>query len=249
MEMLMEMINDPDKQLAELKAELVAIGKELRSLMSKMGLRENVKLGKDGHEIDDLLEAVGRYEAARRALGIVNKLTPGPTKAKHVSRIMGNMNKLRALVNKLSAEFMDEWDRQTGNGSINENALIARKAADLIVRNKKFIPFCAKAVLRHMGFRANKKRTEELSKVEDGNLYKGCDVFTMKDADACYVNPKGWIMRSGERKFCHPLLHSIVRDYLNTNSALDFIPVEGGKILVDPRPSVMKSMGIKCETV
>lgn len=37
-----------------------------------------------------------RIAAARRALSIVNKFPPGEYRAKHVSRIFRNLNKLRA---------------------------------------------------------------------------------------------------------------------------------------------------------
>lgn len=37
-----------------------------------------------------------RYAAARRALGLVNQLSPGPCRAYHASRVMSNLNKLRS---------------------------------------------------------------------------------------------------------------------------------------------------------
>lgn len=46
-------------------------------------------------------EAIKRLEAARRGLGITNKLPPGEEKRMHRSRIMGNLNRLRALVDRL----------------------------------------------------------------------------------------------------------------------------------------------------
>lgn len=39
-----------------------------------------------------------RVASCRRALGIVNRLPPGPYKAKHASRIMATLNRTRALV-------------------------------------------------------------------------------------------------------------------------------------------------------
>lgn len=45
-----------------------------------------------------------RYKAARRALGLVNQLSPGPSKAYHASRVMSNLNRLRS-----------EYERRTHN--------------------------------------------------------------------------------------------------------------------------------------
>ncbi len=36
-----------------------------------------------------------RYWAARRALSIVNRMRPGPFRARHTTRIFSNMNRLR----------------------------------------------------------------------------------------------------------------------------------------------------------
>lgn len=36
-----------------------------------------------------------QFDAAKRGLSIVSRLTPGPDRAKHASRVMSNMNKIR----------------------------------------------------------------------------------------------------------------------------------------------------------
>lgn len=46
-------------------------------------------------------EFARRYEAARRALGLVNKLSDGPTKKKHASRVLSQMNVIRSYLNTL----------------------------------------------------------------------------------------------------------------------------------------------------
>lgn len=51
------------------------------------------------HEQEALLRewvAHRQAAAARRALSIVNRLRPGPTRARHASRVFGNLNRLRA---------------------------------------------------------------------------------------------------------------------------------------------------------
>lgn len=52
-------------------------------------------------ELDDIfakLDAQRRYQAACRAVGIVNKLTPGPFRARHASRVFSNLNKIRGML-------------------------------------------------------------------------------------------------------------------------------------------------------
>lgn len=44
----------------------------------------------------DIAAIEKQIEAARRGLGIVNKLKPGPDKVKHAKRVMSNLNKLRS---------------------------------------------------------------------------------------------------------------------------------------------------------
>jgi hypothetical protein len=51
-------------------------------------------------ESGDELQALSRYLAARYALSIVNKFAPGPYRAKHASRVMSMLNKLRGELKK-----------------------------------------------------------------------------------------------------------------------------------------------------
>ena len=46
-----------------------------------------------------------RFDAARRALGIVNRLPDGPDKKKHAKRVMTNMNVFRNYVNVLMRQL------------------------------------------------------------------------------------------------------------------------------------------------
>lgn len=50
-------------------------------------------------------EMTRRFEAARRALGIVNKLQDGPTKKKHASRVLSQMNTFRHYINTLMKQL------------------------------------------------------------------------------------------------------------------------------------------------
>ncbi|MNL51319.1 hypothetical protein D3C87_1744080 [compost metagenome] len=50
-------------------------------------------------------EMTQRFEAARRALGLVNKLQDGPTKKKHASRVLSQMNTFRHYINVLMKQL------------------------------------------------------------------------------------------------------------------------------------------------
>lgn len=60
----------------------------------------------DFFEIGDMLQdALNKYSAAKRGLGIANKLQDPADRAVHRSRIMGNMNRLRALVRRIEQKL------------------------------------------------------------------------------------------------------------------------------------------------
>ncbi len=56
-------------------------------------------------EENDVLVAMDRVirqmEAAKRALGLSNRLGDGPSRTKNRSRILGNMNKIRANLRRI----------------------------------------------------------------------------------------------------------------------------------------------------
>jgi hypothetical protein len=54
---------------------------------------------------DMLQDALNKYSAAKRGLGIANKLQDPADRAVHRSRIMGNMNRLRALVRSIEQKL------------------------------------------------------------------------------------------------------------------------------------------------
>ena len=55
--------------------------------------------------MDQLNEISQRFEAAKRGLGLVNKLSKGPSKTKHTSRIMGNMNRIRGMLRRVEQKL------------------------------------------------------------------------------------------------------------------------------------------------
>lgn len=63
-------------------------------------------------QFDQTIEEISRrFEAARRALGLVNKLSDGPTKKRHAARVMANMNIIRNYMNLLMRQ-LDEMSKE-----------------------------------------------------------------------------------------------------------------------------------------
>lgn len=51
--------------------------------------------------VDAMDRVIAQMEAAKRALGITNRLEPGPARKQHRSRIMSNMNRIRANLRRI----------------------------------------------------------------------------------------------------------------------------------------------------
>ena len=51
---------------------------------------------------EQLERASIQFEAARRALSLVNRLTPGETRGRHASRVMNFLNRIRSQMAMLS---------------------------------------------------------------------------------------------------------------------------------------------------
>lgn len=59
-------------------------------------------------DVDGIDMAIERLGAAKKALTIVNSMKPGPFKAKHASRIFGNMNRIRGLIARMQKQIESE---------------------------------------------------------------------------------------------------------------------------------------------
>lgn len=57
---------------------------------------------------DQLSSAMNMFEAARKALGLINKLSAGPTKKAHASRVLGALNKIRAHLRRIEKQISIE---------------------------------------------------------------------------------------------------------------------------------------------
>lgn len=47
---------------------------------------------------DEMSSLTDRFDAARKGLSLVNKLSPGPTKLRHTQRIMSNLSRIRTAL-------------------------------------------------------------------------------------------------------------------------------------------------------
>jgi hypothetical protein len=59
-------------------------------------------------DLDTAMEQLAkRLDAARRGLGLTNKLPPGDSRVLHRRKIMGNLNKIRSLFNFIQKKLED----------------------------------------------------------------------------------------------------------------------------------------------
>lgn len=104
------------------ESDLVSTYNELIAEFTKFlndfaNLNEAITVPVEGDLAQQLEELSRRFEAAKRGLGLTNKLQPGPQKVENRRRIMGNLNTIRAMlarVVKASAEF-DQAERDYQN--------------------------------------------------------------------------------------------------------------------------------------
>jgi hypothetical protein len=61
----------------------------------------------------DLVAIQTQFNAAKRGLGIVNKLPYGEDKVKHAKRVMTNLNRIRGLLRQLENEMARSFKIQT----------------------------------------------------------------------------------------------------------------------------------------
>lgn len=76
-------------------------------------LKENVTDLPGGMSTEDAFDEIQkRFEAARKGMSAVNRLAPGEFKSRHAKRVMGNLNRIRAMVKRLEKQLdaeAGEW--------------------------------------------------------------------------------------------------------------------------------------------
>lgn len=128
MKILKDLLIENDNKM--LAIELDAIGQDI--MTQYKSYTATVKMLSEGvldFESDDLSylfdEAKKRYQAAKRALGLANKLRDPAQKAENQKRIMGAMNQLRAFNRTLEKSIADEMAAlQKSMGSNGGNGMM-----------------------------------------------------------------------------------------------------------------------------
>ena len=101
----------------ELETELLTLEEQYEDYKNRfesgvaLGLL-NEKEGSDNLQQEALslfMEMQKRFEAAKRALGLVNKLKDSPSRTRNRSRIMSNLNKIRGSLQRLD-KILKEMD-------------------------------------------------------------------------------------------------------------------------------------------
>ena len=104
--------------------ELDEIGAELKSLLAQA--KENgITESPESNPMLHFRIAINMFLAARKGLGFANKLKSEKDKKKHASRVLSNMNKLRAEVNKLRQMVGMEKDQS------KDSIEYTKKASDM----------------------------------------------------------------------------------------------------------------------
>ena len=100
------------QELMESAVDYNDIETELEQHGNRLGaILEQLAVISEGEEADtmqgwftlnkNLDVVIKQMEAAKRGLSIVSKLTPGEDRAKHASRVMTNMNKIRGNMRRI----------------------------------------------------------------------------------------------------------------------------------------------------
>lgn len=81
-----------------------AIEVDYDKLLKDIQLHEASLMNKIESDMDELSR---KFEAAKRGLGIVNKLSAGLTKLKHTQRVMSNLSTLRSDILNLEKKIKE----------------------------------------------------------------------------------------------------------------------------------------------
>jgi len=93
----------PDTELTE---EIEKLEAEISEIMEAMPRPGEVEAGGNMDELMSAMDAVMKQlEAARRGLGLVNKLGDSPSRTVNRSRVMGNLNKIRGNLRRVEKMF------------------------------------------------------------------------------------------------------------------------------------------------
>lgn len=92
----------------KLNKAIEILKKDLSEKLSNIMENSTSVLLEDVTDTNDYDIAISRLQAAKRAIGILNRFPPGPYKKKHASRIFTNLNHLRRLVIRIQNQLAQE---------------------------------------------------------------------------------------------------------------------------------------------
>jgi len=78
--------------------------KDYDKLLKDISLNESTLMNAIEDDLDDLSK---KFDAAKRGLGLVNKLSMGMTKLKHTQRVMSNLSNLRSEILNLEKKVKE----------------------------------------------------------------------------------------------------------------------------------------------
>jgi hypothetical protein len=97
---------------AELNREFAELSERYADIKTQVGF---LKESADSVAfLASMIEQISaRFDAAKRGLGLVNKLTPGQSKRKHASRVMINLNTIRRELAQLTKTLQREIEQES----------------------------------------------------------------------------------------------------------------------------------------
>ncbi len=96
--------------LTQLNEDLPMGSSQMEPSMPEPGMADQAVRGQDGASSDEIVSAmeliVKQMDAAKRGMAILNKMGDSPHRTKNRSRVMGNLNKIRGSLQRVT-KMMD----------------------------------------------------------------------------------------------------------------------------------------------
>jgi len=94
-----------DALMEQYKMALEQVEYIRESVILKQEQRGKLKMAA-GEDMTDVLDRISKqFDAAKKGLGLANKLPKGESRKKHASRIMGNLNTIRAALRRVEKQI------------------------------------------------------------------------------------------------------------------------------------------------
>ena len=119
--LLREMVNTItfDYETEEQLNETIEVLSVASALIEALSMPDETKDRSFDELLDLFDQTIQRFTAARRGMSLVSKLPAGPDRAKHASRIMSHMNKIRGLQTRLHKKIQQVAQETPVNESVD----------------------------------------------------------------------------------------------------------------------------------